>query len=96
MQCPYGDFQGKRGEVHRHLVEAHPEKVIVRQDETTGRRSYGLTCPVCSAPYEHVIKPRSRDPRFLEEFDSEIKLVAFDMLLYHMQGEHAEISDFGF
>jgi hypothetical protein len=93
MDCPYGDFQGKRGEVHRHLAEAHPDKVTIRHDETTGKRSYGLVCPVCGAPYEHVIKPRSHDPYFLKEFDPEIKLVAFDMLLYHMQGEHARIVD---
>lgn len=88
MQCPYGDFEGKRGEVHRHLAEQHPDQVTISQDQTTGKRSYALTCPMCGAPYEHIIKPRSRDPLFLQEFDPEIKLVAFDMLLYHMQGEH--------
>jgi hypothetical protein len=93
MQCPYGDFSGKRGEVHRHLAETHSDQVTIRQDDASGKRFYGIVCPVCGAPYEHIIKPRSRDPRFLEEFDSEIKLVAFDMLLYHMQGEHAQISD---
>lgn len=93
MDCPYGDFQGKRGQVHRHLADHHPDKVTIRQDDVTGNRFYDLVCPVCRAPYEHMIKPRSKDPRFLEMFDPEIKLVAFDMLLYHMQGEHAEISD---
>ncbi|MBI1801635.1 MAG: hypothetical protein HY259_04035 [Chloroflexi bacterium] len=88
MDCPYGDFQGKRGEVHRHLAEAHAEQVQIRQDEMLGQRLYEITCPVCAAPYEHVINSRSRDPRFLREFDAEIRLVAFDMLLYHMQGEH--------
>ena len=88
MDCPYGDFHGKRGEVHRHLAETHPDKVTIRQDELMGNRYYEIVCPVCSAPYEHIIKPRLRDPRFLETFDNEIRLVAFDMLLYHMQGEH--------
>jgi hypothetical protein len=93
MDCPYGDFQGKRGEVHRHLAEAHPEKVTVRQDDVLGNRYYAVVCPVCAAPYEHIIKPRLRDPRFLDMFDDEIRLVAFDMLLYHMQGEHANTSE---
>lgn len=93
MDCPYGDFQGKRGEVHRHLATEHSEKVTIRQDDPTGKRYYGVACPVCGAPYEHIIKPRSRDPLFLQEFDAEIKLVAFDMLLYHMQGEHVATAD---
>jgi hypothetical protein len=92
MECPFGDYEGKRGDVHRHLAEAHQDKVTVRMDEQTGSRYYALVCPVCGSPYEHMIKPRSRDPRFLETFDPEIKLVAFDMLLYHMQGEHTEIA----
>lgn len=62
-------------------------------DDESGERSYAVVCPVCGAPYEHLIKPRSRERRFLETFDSEIKLVAFDMLLYHMQGEHSETAD---
>jgi hypothetical protein len=88
MDCPFGDFEGRRGEVHRHLAEVHPDKVTIRQDELMGQRYYSIVCPVCAAPYEHIIKPRTRDPRFLESFDHEIRLVAFDMLLYHMQGEH--------
>lgn len=90
MNCPYCDFRDSRGAVHRHLAEKHGALVIIRVDEASGRRFYGITCPVCRAPYEHQVKPRNVDPSFLQEFDREIKLVAFDMLLYHMQGEHAE------
>lgn len=90
MKCPYCDLQDSRGAVHRHLAEAHGEKVAIRVDAERGRRYYGITCPVCAAPYEHQVKPRNLDPDFILEFDREIKLVAFDMLLYHMQGEHAE------
>jgi hypothetical protein len=90
MNCPYCIFRDSRGAVHRHLAEKHGALVIIRVDEASGRRFYGITCPVCRAPYEHQVKPRNFDPSFLQEFDREIKLVAFDMLLYHMQGEHAE------
>ena len=90
MNCPYCDFQGARGAVHRHLADAHAERVVIRVDDEKGKRFYGIACPVCNAPYEHQVKPRNYDLGFLQEFDHEIKLVAFDMLLYHMQGEHAE------
>ncbi len=93
MKCPYCGLQDSRGAVHRHLAEVHGDQVAIRIDTEKGRRYYGITCPVCRAPYEHQVKPRNLDPGFLQEFDREIKLVAFDMLLYHLQGEHGEQSD---
>lgn len=93
MQCPFCAFQDSRGIVHRHLAETHGDRVVIRTDDATGRRFYGIACPVCRAPYEHQVKPRNTDPLFLQEFDREIKLVAFDMLLYHMQGEHSPEQD---
>ncbi len=90
VACPYCDFSGDRGMTHRHLGETHPEQVTVRVDERKDRRYYGIECPVCKSPWEAEIKPRGRDPNFLEEYDREIKLVAFDMLLYHIQGEHPD------
>ncbi len=92
MNCPYCNLQDSRGAVHRHLAEAHGDQVSIRIDADKGRRYYGIICPICRAPYEHQVKPRNLDPDFIQEFDREIKLVAFDMLLYHMQGEHAEPS----
>ncbi len=90
MNCPFCDFQGSRGQVHQHLAATHGDRVAIHVDDDKGRRYYGVTCPVCQAPYEHQVKPRNDDPNFLQEFDREIKLVAFDMLLYHMQGEHVD------
>lgn len=88
MDCPYCDRAGTRGEVHRHLGDAHGDRVAIRVDAERGIRTYEIRCPVCDAPWEREIKPRSRDPNFIQEFEEEIKLVAFDMLLYHIQGEH--------
>jgi len=88
MDCPFCDATGARSEIHRHLAEVHGDQVSIAVDEERGRRTYGITCPVCGAPWERQIKPRYRDPAFIDEFAEEIKLVAFDMLLYHMQGEH--------
>ncbi len=90
MNCPYCDYQDSRGAVHRHLADAHGEKVVIRVDDERGKRFYGVVCSICGAPYEHQVKPRNIDPDFLREFDREIKLVAFDMLLYHLQGEHSD------
>ncbi|HVL90207.1 MAG TPA: hypothetical protein VM841_08240 [Actinomycetota bacterium] len=88
MSCPYCDFEGARSALHRHLADEHPEKVTTRVDDKSGRRFYEVLCPVCDAPWMREIKPRLRDPRFIEKFEEEIKLVAFDMLLYHIQAEH--------
>ena len=93
MICPYCNFQDSRGAVHQHLLVAHGDQVKLRVDEERGRRFYSITCPVCAAPYGHQVKPRNSDPTFLQEFDREIRLVAFDMLLYHLQGEHPENPD---
>ena len=47
-----------------------------------------LTCPVCGDIYEQVTKKARRDPSFVSEYEHEIRLVVFDLLLYHLQGEH--------
>jgi hypothetical protein len=49
---------------------------------------YRLNCPSCDLKIEKTVKPRVNDPRFLEEFGREIRLVAFDMLLNHMEVNH--------
>ena len=60
----------------------------MRVEERGDRKFYALTCPLCGDGYEHQIKPRGRDPRFVEEFSAQIRLVAFDMLVNHLLGEH--------
>lgn len=37
-----------------------------------------------------MVKPRWGDPGFLVEFQREIRLVAFDLLLYHLEDAHPE------
>jgi hypothetical protein len=54
----------------------------------SGRRRYRVTCPVCGECHEARIKPRSKDPAFLETFAREIRMVAFDMLINHLEVEH--------
>lgn len=89
-RCPYCSARGARTEVHRHMVDAHPERVEMWTDETTGRMRYRVACPCCGADYKHRVKPRSRDPSFLTTFAAEVRMVGFDMLLNHMTAEHGE------
>ena len=49
---------------------------------------YVVECPECGAVHEQPIKPRSTDPSFVEEFEAEIRLVGFDMLVNHLMAEH--------
>lgn len=87
MRCPYCEVQGSREEVHQHLVAAHTDRVVTRQEEN-GRMFYGIQCPSCPFRFQQRVKPRWKDPGFLEEFRREILLVAFDQLLYHVEGMH--------
>ena len=72
--------------LHAHLGEQHPD--AIRFEDKGGRSFYAVTCPVCGDGYEREIKPRGRDPGFVEEFSAQIRLVAFDMLVNHLLGEH--------
>jgi len=89
MKCPYCVAEGTRMETHAHLAADHPDAVETKQDGETSF-VFVLRCPECGSEAERRINPRGRDPKFLEEFDREIRLVAFDMLLYHMQADHPE------
>lgn len=88
MRCPYCDFEGARQKLHAHLTDQHGEHVVGRRDETTGRLFYRLNCPLCDEYTEREVNPRGRDPTFLEAFEHEIRLVAFDQLLYHLEAAH--------
>ncbi len=90
MNCPYCASTGARREVHAHLWDAHPEQVRTFRDEARGTLKFALDCPFCEEGLERVANPRGREAAFLEEFRREIALVAFDLLLYHLQASHAE------
>jgi hypothetical protein len=89
VNCPFCSFEGPPRELHAHLGEQHSE--AIRFEERGGRSFYALTCPICGDGYEREIKPRGRDPGFVEEFSAQIRLVAFDMLVNHLMGEHEGI-----
>lgn len=88
MRCPYCEVEDTRQKLHAHLADQHSEKVIRRGDERTGKLFYRLDCPLCDEYTEREVNPRGRDPAFLETFEHEICLVAFDQLLYHLEAAH--------
>ena len=88
MRCPLCGYEGKRGEVHAHLADDHAQAVEMWTDSASGKMRYRVACPICDAAHEAGVKPRSHDTAFLEEFAHEIRLVAFDLLLNHLEAEH--------
>ncbi|NNJ13417.1 hypothetical protein EKD04_024120 [Chloroflexales bacterium ZM16-3] len=89
MKCPFCQEFGERTTIHRHMLDAHMDKVITQHDEASGKMSFVVVCPFCGLEYSRQIKPRGRNPQFLEEFRSEIALVAFDQMLLHVLLKHA-------
>ncbi len=88
MNCPYCAFEGPRRALHAHTADVHASEVKTTSDPETGRRFYELQCPFCPQSFRKQIKPRGKDPAFLEEYAREIRLVAFDGLLYHLEEAH--------
>lgn len=88
MRCPWCDFEGPPRRLHAHLGEAHAD--AVRLEERGSGQVYSVECPVCGSGYDQRIKPGRRDPVFVEEYEREIRLVAFDMLVNHLIAEHGE------
>ena len=90
MECAFCEFEGPRPEMHAHLTDDHGDRVKTWQIKGSGRRYFELACPDCDDSFRHQVKPRYRDPNFLEEYSREIRIVAFDQFLYHRQLAHEE------
>lgn len=88
MTCPYCRLDAPRRQLHGHLVDAHADVVATEVDEVAGRMFYMIRCPSCGGDIRHQVKPRWAHPEFLEEFGREIRLVAFDLLLFHVEDAH--------
>lgn len=88
--CPYCGLRADWGTMHAHLAEVHDDQIAFSLHERSGYTIATVTCPLCSASWEQPIRKARRDPRFLEEYAYEIRLVLFDLLLHHLRGEHGE------
>jgi hypothetical protein len=86
MKCPHCSFEGHRMDLHAHLLNAHAEEVKVYSDEESGKVVYELTCPICKDSVKQPLKKRAS---LLEEYKREIRMVAFDLLLYHLMEKHS-------
>jgi hypothetical protein len=89
VRCPFCPFEDAPRALHAHLGEQHADAVVF--EDKGGRSFYSLTCPICGDGYEREIKPRGRDPGFVDEFSAQIRLVALDMLVNHLMGEHEDL-----
>lgn len=87
MRCPYCAFEASRPQLHHHLVERHEDEVATLHTDGQGM-FYEIRCPYCDFRWRQRVKPRWKDPSFAHEFRREIALVAFDQLLYHLEGVH--------
>lgn len=89
MHCPWCDATaaGPRA-LHAHLGERHADQV--RTVERNDRFFYQITCPLCGARYEHLVRKAARDPEFVAGFGREIAMVALDMLVHHLLAEHVQ------
>lgn len=93
VRCVFCDQGGHHRAVHAHLVQEHGERVVMAEgtarDGVTRVLTYEVRCPLCEFAVKRIVNPRGQDPRFLEENAAEIRLVAFDQLLYHAEATHA-------
>ncbi len=76
--------------IHAHLADAHAEWIEMGHQDGPNDPYFRVGCPTCDQDAVQSVNPGGRDPRFLEEFAREVRLVAFDLLLYHLQAEHPE------
>lgn len=91
MRCPYCSVEAHRRAVHAHLATAHADRVTTSVKQGSALvLSYEVGCPRCELTVRRVVNPRGQDPQFLDENAGEIRLVAFDQLLYHVETAHAE------
>ena len=86
MKCPFCVLDEPVRDVHAHLAAEHGGEI--RTEDIGERIAYTVTCPYCSQRYRQPIRKSAGDPQFVEEFERQIHLVAFDMLINHVLAEH--------
>ncbi|ACU53911.1 hypothetical protein Afer_0972 [Acidimicrobium ferrooxidans DSM 10331] len=87
LTCFVCGEQGSYRSLHAHLVDAHPELVVI---ESGPRPSYALRCPVCGEAYRQAIKRGRADRDFVAAFERDVRVVGMDIMLQHVIGEHPD------
>lgn len=90
IKCIYCGEMGGLRVIHRHLVDNHLNEVMTNRKEDSNEMQYDLECKFCDEVITKKVKPRSHNEKFLDEFKSEIAIVAFDRLIYHLVEDHTE------
>jgi hypothetical protein len=86
VNCPFCDVELPVRDLHLHLADNHAREIGT---EDVGERIvYSVTCPYCSQRHRQPIRKAVGDPEFLAEYQRQIQLVAFDMLIHHLRAEH--------
>ena len=83
MKCPFCSEVGTRHELHAHLVGSHKDSLQTRHEGD--RMFFDVNCPLCSEGITREVNPRGRDQAFLDKFADEIRMVGYDLLLYHWE-----------
>ena len=81
MMCPFCPLLGERRDLHAHMLAEHRDRLSTRAE--AGRIFMEVNCPICPEGISREVNPRGRDTEFLDKFADEIKMVGFDLLLYH-------------
>ncbi len=69
------------------MLADHRDRLTTRVEG--GRTFMEVNCPTCTEGISKEVNPRGRDPLFLDKFADEIRMVGFDLLLYHWE-THSE------
>ncbi|RMD99987.1 MAG: hypothetical protein D6814_04525 [Calditrichaeota bacterium] len=88
MKCPYCDFEGHRADLHAHLTDTHPDGIKIYVDAGSQKLVFEMSCPIC---HQSVKQPLKKKASILEEYKREIRMVAYDILLYHFMDNHPEL-----
>ncbi len=86
MDCPYCDVELGIRALHAHLADSHADRVT--SEPFLDSVAYVVTCPECGESYRRQMRKSAKDSEFVTEFERDIRLVAFDMLINHLLAEH--------
>ncbi len=86
MHCPFCEVELGIRELHAHLADEHGDQV--RSEPYLDYTAYVVTCPTCGESYRRQMRKSAKQAGFVAEFDRDIRLVAFDMLINHLLAEH--------
>jgi len=84
MECPYCDLSASRMRLHSHVVEEHGG--VLERDGTT----YTLSCPSEGCAETLTMGAGTSTEDALEGFGNEVRMLAFDRLLDHLEEEHGK------